>query len=489
MLRVPVVVVACLTSRQCLRYRLDDNQTPSRFLLLNTVDGISASAGLGTDQHNEWLRVEKEMFEGLKAISKKVLSANRLWKYKVSLFEQEITLGALMPEDAADHVICGLRTISSLRVVNVNAGKFVDIIGRRGDSSTDKGLKEVRPNMIDEEKRALNKDLKMRVTEKLGGRSFMFMSQWQGWTNGTDHIPELCDTLHEKLMAVFVTEMSKYPRHGFLREEVLLHRRAQFHTQKVLKSDKKTTDLPEGEVSAFDGIRKYLKASSDTTLAPLLVRGLAGSGMTSLLSLTASWCKDHLLPGAVTVHRQCGLSPDSTNGLMLLWSLVKQLTISYTADKNSKLQLDLTIVKACDLPAADSAGIFASRGSGTSDPFVQVAVAKHKVRTKTIKKNLNPEFNEKYEMKDILLTDKMKVTVWDYDLVGNNDLLGQVEIPLSKIELNTPFEKWYAVPAELETEKELPVVIFFDITVVAAKGLLARARKMDVGEALTRERE
>ena len=91
-------------------------------------------------------------------------------------------------------------------------------------------------------------------------------------------------------------------------------------------------------------------------------------------------------------------------------------------------------------------------------------------------------------MKDIVLTDKMKVTVWDYDLVGNNDLLGQVEIPLSKIELNTPFEKWYAVPAELETEKELPVVIFFDITVIAAKGLPARARKMDVGEASTRAR-
>jgi len=442
--------------------------------LLDTVDGISASAGLGTDQHNEWLRVEKEMFDGLKSITKKVLSANRLWKYKVSLFEQEITLGTLLPEDAADHVTCVLRTISNLRVVNVNAGKFVDIIGRRGDSSTDKGLKEVRPNMIDEEKRALNKDLKMRVSEKIGARCVQIMSQWQGWTNGTDHIPELCDTIYEKLMAVFVTEMSKNPRHGFLREEVLLHRRAQFHTQKVLKQDKKKTDLPEGEISAFDGIRKYLKANSDNTLAPLIVRGPPGSGMTALLSLTASWCKDNMLPGAVIVHRQCGLSPDSANGCMMLWSLVKQLTISYAADKNSKLQLDLTIVRACDLPAAD-------RG-GTSDPFVQVAVAKHKVRTKTIKKDLNPEFNEKYEMKDMVLTDKMRVTVWDYDVIGKNDLLGQVEIPLSKMELNTPFEKWYAVPMELETEKEPPVVIFFDITVIAAKGLLARPRKMDVGE-------
>jgi len=43
---------------------------------------------IGTDQHNEWLRVEKEMFDGLKSITNKVLGSNRMWKYKVSLFEQ-----------------------------------------------------------------------------------------------------------------------------------------------------------------------------------------------------------------------------------------------------------------------------------------------------------------------------------------------------------------------------------------------------------------
>jgi len=43
---------------------------------------------IGTDQHNEWLRVEKEMFDGLKSITNKVLASNRMWKYKVSLFEQ-----------------------------------------------------------------------------------------------------------------------------------------------------------------------------------------------------------------------------------------------------------------------------------------------------------------------------------------------------------------------------------------------------------------
>jgi len=58
-------------------------------------------------------------------------------------FTQEITLGALLPEDAAEHVTVVMRTISNMRVVNVNAAKFVDLLGRRGDSTTDSGLKEV----------------------------------------------------------------------------------------------------------------------------------------------------------------------------------------------------------------------------------------------------------------------------------------------------------------------------------------------------------
>jgi len=58
-------------------------------------------------------------------------------------FTQEITLGALLPEDAAEHVTVVMRTISNMRVLNVNAAKFVDLLGRRGDSTTDAGLKEV----------------------------------------------------------------------------------------------------------------------------------------------------------------------------------------------------------------------------------------------------------------------------------------------------------------------------------------------------------
>ena len=37
-----------------------------------------------------------------------------------------------------------------------------------------------------------------------------------------------------------------------------------------------------------------------------------------------------------------------------------------------------------------------------------------------------------------VVTDKMLVSAWDYDVIGNNDMLGQVEIPLASLELNMP---------------------------------------------------
>ncbi|MGB1599870.1 MAG: hypothetical protein ACPIOQ_44380, partial [Promethearchaeia archaeon] len=248
-------------------YRIDDNQAPNRVLLQESFNGISPNAGLGTDQHNEWLRVERIMFEGLYRITEKVLGPNRLWKYKISLFEQELTLGALMPEDAAEHVRCVIRTVSNLRVVNLTAGQFVDILGRRGDSITDKDLKEVRPNMVDVQKQDLNKALKFRIIEKLGDGCLQVLSQWQGRANGTDHLADMSLKVYEMLQKVIMKEMTTYPRRGFLREEVLLHRRSQIQTQKVLKKGLKTADIPKGDIVSFDGIRDYAASSSGARTA------------------------------------------------------------------------------------------------------------------------------------------------------------------------------------------------------------------------------
>ena len=74
---------------------------------------------------------------------------------------------------------------------------------------------------------------------------------------------------------------------------------------------------------------------------------------------------------------------------------------------------------------------------GTSDPYVLIELGKEKKqRTKTIKKTLNPTFNESLTYDFDLIDDVnihncvCQLEVWDWDRWESNDFLGAVQIPL-----------------------------------------------------------
>ncbi|CAL8403554.1 unnamed protein product [Boreogadus saida] len=96
--------------------------------------------------------------------------------------------------------------------------------------------------------------------------------------------------------------------------------------------------------------------------------------------------------------------------------------------------LTVKILKGQDLPAKDF--------SGTSDPFVKLYLLpdkKHKLETKVKRKNLNPHWNETFLFEgfpyDKVIQRTLYLQVLDYDRFSRNDPIGEVSVPLNKLDL------------------------------------------------------
>uniref|UniRef100_A0A914DKV5 C2 domain-containing protein n=1 Tax=Acrobeloides nanus TaxID=290746 RepID=A0A914DKV5_9BILA len=96
---------------------------------------------------------------------------------------------------------------------------------------------------------------------------------------------------------------------------------------------------------------------------------------------------------------------------------------------------------------------------GTSDPYVKLFLLpekKKKFQTKVIRKSLNPVFNESFVFKvpyNEIGGQTLVLNVYDFDRFGKHDQIGQVSVPLGKVDLATTIEK--TVPIESPPENRL----------------------------------
>ena len=101
--------------------------------------------------------------------------------------------------------------------------------------------------------------------------------------------------------------------------------------------------------------------------------------------------------------------------------------------------LEVTVVGAKDLLAADR--------SGTSDPFVRLHVGnavKEALKTKVLKKTLNPEWNQTFNLRidSYKRRESLQIECFDYDLVGSNDSLGKANIGLGQLVPEHEYTQW-----------------------------------------------
>ncbi|XP_038944792.1 synaptotagmin-7 isoform X2 [Rattus norvegicus] len=115
-----------------------------------------------------------------------------------------------------------------------------------------------------------------------------------------------------------------------------------------------------------------------------------------------------------------------------------QFSVGYNFQEST---LTVKVMKAQELPAKDF--------SGTSDPFVKIYLLpdkKHKLETKVKRKNLNPHWNETFLFEGFpyekVVQRILYLQVLDYDRFSRNDPIGEVSIPLNKVDLTQMQTFW-----------------------------------------------
>ncbi|GAB2270240.1 Protein C2-DOMAIN ABA-RELATED 4 [Dionaea muscipula] len=72
----------------------------------------------------------------------------------------------------------------------------------------------------------------------------------------------------------------------------------------------------------------------------------------------------------------------------------------------------------------------AVRDVRTSDPYVTIKMGKQKLKTRVIKKDVNPEWNEELTLPVADPNTPIKLVVYDHDMFSKDDPMGEAEIEI-----------------------------------------------------------
>ncbi|KAJ7946465.1 C2 and GRAM domain-containing protein [Quillaja saponaria] len=112
------------------------------------------------------------------------------------------------------------------------------------------------------------------------------------------------------------------------------------------------------------------------------------------------------------------------------------------------MKLVVRVIGARKLPAMDL--------NGLSNPYVRLKLGKQKFRSKVVKKNLNPQWEEEFSFQVDDLKDQLVISVMDEDKYFNDDFMGRLKLPVSLIfdsESKSLGTAWYSLRPKKKKSK------------------------------------
>ncbi|XP_044952325.1 C2 and GRAM domain-containing protein At1g03370-like [Hordeum vulgare subsp. vulgare] len=112
------------------------------------------------------------------------------------------------------------------------------------------------------------------------------------------------------------------------------------------------------------------------------------------------------------------------------------------------MRLTVRVIGARNLRAMDF--------NGFSDPYVKLQVGKQRFKTKVVKMNLNPEWDQEFSFVAADVREVLKLDVYDEDMIGTDDFLGQVRVTLEDLLAVENFSlgtRWYQLLPKTKSDK------------------------------------
>ncbi|XP_008101837.2 synaptotagmin-4 [Anolis carolinensis] len=169
-------------------------------------------------------------------------------------------------------------------------------------------------------------------------------------------------------------------------------------------------------------------------------RDLNGNFPKTVPKITSSSEVENSIPKVFPEREKDSVSPDSLKSISSLSSEEKQdklgtlfFSLEYNFEKKAFM---VNIKEARGLPAMDEQSM-------TSDPYIKMTVLpekKHKVKTRVLRKTLDPAFDETFTFYGIPYTQVQDLSlhfmILSFDRFSRDDVIGEVLFPLSGIELS-----------------------------------------------------
>jgi len=112
-------------------------------------------------------------------------------------------------------------------------------------------------------------------------------------------------------------------------------------------------------------------------------------------------------------------------------------------------RLQVTIIEARGLPKSDHLG-------GKSDPYCVLFLERQKEKTRTVKRTLNPKWQAEFEFFVSDPKASLEVSVFDWNRILSDELIGKVDIPVASLEDGKKKEAWYQLEHKESKKKDSP---------------------------------